>query len=102
MPPISGDVFGAISRTSFAHLLRGVLICLNDIYVASAAAKVAGDRVADLVVGWIAVLAEERVAGHQHSRRAKTALQTVLLEEAVLQWMQFAVLFETFDGHDVS
>ncbi len=56
----------------------------------------------DLVVSRVGVLAEKRDAGHQHSGRAVTALQTVLLVEAVLKWMQFAVLFESFDSHDAA
>src|SRR5262245_49607613 len=86
------------SRTSLAHFLRGVLISLDDIDVAGAAAQVAGDRVTDFVVAGVVVLLQERVAGHQHSRRAVAALKAVFLKETVLKRMKFAVLFETFDG----
>ena len=100
MPPISGDVFGAILCTSLAHFLSGVLICLDYVHLACAATQVAGDRVTDFVVSWIVVLLQEGVSGHQHAGRAVAALEAVLLEESVLQWMQFAVLFESFDGQD--
>jgi hypothetical protein len=86
--------------TSFAHLLSRVLICLNDIDVAGAPAQVAGDRVTNLIVAGSGVFFQERVSGHQHSGSAEAALQPMLLKEAVLEWIQFAVLFETFDSSD--
>src|SRR5262245_38964708 len=86
--------------TSLAHLLSRVLICLDDIDVARAAAQVAGDRVTNFVVAWLAVLFQKREAGHQHAGGAVAALQAVFLKEAVLEWMQFAVLLETFDRGD--
>src|SRR5687767_5536348 len=103
MPPISGGVFRVILCTSiFAHLLRRILICLHDVDVAGAAAEVAGDRMSDLVVSGVGVLAEKDVTSHQHSGCTEAALQAMLLVEPVLKWIQFSVLFETFDCQDVS
>src|SRR5215208_883917 len=97
MPPISGDVFGAIFRTSLAHFLSGVLICFDDVDVACAAAQVARNSVTDFVFSRIVIRVEEGDSSHQHSRSAIAALQAVLLKEAVLQRMQLTVCFETFD-----
>ena len=101
MPPISGDVLGAIMRLPRAACPRRIE-CLDDVDVAGAAAEVAGDGVANLVVGGLGLLLEESVAGHQHAGRAEAALQPVLLKEALLQRMELAVLFEAFDGHDLA
>src|SRR5215813_13652399 len=98
MPPISGDVFGAILCTSLAHFLWSVLICLHDVDVAGAATKISRNRVTNIVVTRIVVRLQKRVSGHQHAGRAITTLQTVLLKESVLQRMQLAVLFETFNS----
>src|SRR6185369_15593960 len=98
MPPISGDVLGAILCTSLAHFLSSVLICLHDVDVAGAPTKISGDRVTNLVFTRIVGRLQERVSGHQHAGRAVATLQPVLLKEPVLQWMQLAVLFETFNS----
>src|SRR5712691_11409379 len=82
---------------SFAQLLRGVLICLDDVDVPGAAAQVARNPVANFIIGRVAIRTQECVSGHQHSRSAEAALQTVLLEESLLQRMQLAVLFEALD-----
>ena len=54
----------------------------------------------DFIFARIAVSAKESVSSHQHSGSAVAALQTMFLKETVLERMQFAVLFEAFDGHD--
>src|SRR6185503_1699816 len=86
--------------SSIAHFFSRVLICLHDVYVPGAATQVAGDRVTDFIVRRVVVRAEKSETRHQHSGCAKAALQTVFLKESVLQWMQFPVLFESFDRRD--
>ncbi len=54
----------------------------------------------NLIVGRVLVIGEKSDSRHQHSRSAVTTLQTVFLEESVLQWMQLAVLFESFNRRD--
>ena len=44
---------------------------------------------------------EQRVARHHHPRRAKAALQAVLLIEALLDRVELPVLLEPFDRHDL-
>src|SRR6185369_10307674 len=83
--------------TSLAHFLRGVLISFDDVYIAGAAAEIAGDGMTNLVVSRVGVFLQKSITRHQHTRRAVATLQAVFLVEAVLQWMQLAVLFESFD-----
>src|SRR5215212_6240241 len=63
----------------------------DDVVVARAAADVAFDRVADLVVRWIGVAGEEVGRGHDHSRSAEAALEAVLLPEGLLERVERAV-----------
>jgi hypothetical protein len=88
--------------TSLAQLLRSILISFDDVDVAGATAQVAGNRVSDFVIGRIGVLTKEGVSSHKHSWSTVTTLQSMLLKEAFLERMQFAVLFETFDSGYVS
>ena len=52
----------------------------------------------DLIVSRVVVIGEKRVTGHQHARSAVTALQSMLLEESILQRVKLAFLLETFNG----
>src|SRR5580658_1002653 len=78
----------------------GLLDRRDDVLVAGAAAEVAGDRLADLGLARIGVALQEHVRGHQHPRRAKTALQAVTVPERLLQRMELAALREPLDGRD--
>ncbi len=82
-------------------LRRRVLDGLDDVDVAGAAAEVAGDRLANLVVGRIGIAFEEGDGGHHHAGRAEAALQAMLLEEALLHRMQDAALLQPLDGADL-
>ena len=65
MPPISGDVVVLMTLLLLFRrgmLRRGVLDRLDDVDVAGAAAEVAGDRLADLVLARVRVLLEQGVA----------------------------------------
>src|SRR5262245_31710667 len=73
-----------------AQLVGGVLDGLDDLVVAGAAAQVAGDAVADLVLARVGVAGEQRARAHQHAGRAEAALQAVALPEAFLERMQLA------------
>ena len=61
---------------------------LHDLVVAGAPAQVAGQPVADLGVGRIRVLLEQRLAGHDEAGRADPALQRGVLQELLLQRME--------------
>src|SRR5262245_11547506 len=57
--------------------LRRELHGVDDVLVASAAAEVAGDGLADLVLVGVRVLVQKRHQGHQETRGAEAALEAV-------------------------
>src|SRR3954471_11081682 len=63
----------------------------DDVLVAGTATDRARDRGADLVVGGVRVLVEQRARGHQHPGRAEAALERVQLVEALLDRIQLPV-----------
>ena len=72
------------------ELVGGPQHRLDDVLVAGAAAQVAGQRPADVLLGGVGVLVEQGLGGHHHARGAEPALQAVLLPEALLQRVQLA------------
>ena len=60
----------------------------HDRLVAGAAAEVAREPAADLVVRRVGVAVEQRLRRHEHAGRAEAALQRVLLDERALQRVQ--------------
>src|SRR5215467_14275464 len=74
------------------HFLRGVLYRFDDVDVAGAAAEVARDADTNLLLGGVRIMLQERQAGHHHARRTVATLEGMLLVEAFLQGMQFAIL----------
>ena len=65
---------------------------VHDEVAAGAAAEIAGDRLADLGVGRVRILVEQRFGGEQDAGRAESALKPVVVPERLLQGMQpFAV-----------
>src|SRR5215208_8143583 len=70
----------------------------DDVLVARAAADAAGDRGADLLLRRVRVLVEQTAGGHQHAGRAEPALERMLLVEAFLHRIQFAIRLERLDG----
>src|SRR6184192_2738174 len=50
----------------------------------AAAAKIAGKRGADVAVGWIRVLLQQRLRLHHHAGNAIAALRRLLLDEGAL------------------
>src|SRR6516164_3224627 len=64
--------------------LRGEQDPVDDALVAGAAADVAGDRLSDLVLLRVWVLAQELRRGHHHPRRAEAALERERVPEGLL------------------
>ena len=55
----------------------------------------------DLIARGLGVFIEQRLGGHDHSRRAVTALKGELVDKRLLQRVQRAVgFFQAFDGGD--
>src|SRR5438552_12852930 len=92
----------AMTSTSLlrGHVLGRPLDRLHDVVVTRAPAQVALELVADQLLGRLGVALEHLVDGHDHARRAETALEPVLLPEPLLDRVQLAVLRETLDGQD--
>ena len=94
---LRADVAEPMAAWQCAHLaslgqaLGGERDRIDDLLVAGAAAQVAADRLADLLLGRPRVGVEQRLRRDQHARRAVAALQRVRLAEAVLQHAQRAV-----------
>src|SRR5262245_13080508 len=74
---------------------------LDDVLVPGAAAQVARDPVADLLLARVGVLLQQPVGARDHPWRAVAALQAVLLVECLLQRVQHAALLEAFDRQHV-
>src|SRR5436190_12521816 len=72
------------SGGSCGHRRGGLANRGHDVVVARAAADVALDRVADLVVAGAARVSQEVGGGHDHAGRAEAALEAVLLPERLL------------------
>ena len=69
--------------------------------VAGAAAEVARERLADLLLGRVRVALQQVGRGHDHARRAVAALQAVVLPERLLQRVQRAFLAHSLDRRDL-
>src|SRR6478672_6537793 len=79
------------SRTCGLQPFRRVERGIHDALVAGAAAQIARDRDAHLVLGRIGIVAQEFDQRGQHARRAETALQAVVVAESLLQRMKLGI-----------
>src|SRR3990167_8947745 len=84
-----------------AHLPRCGEDRLHDVVVAGTAANVAFKLVAHRLFVEIRLAADHVHRGHDHARRAETALKTMMLAEGGLHRVQLAVLRQALDGDDV-
>src|SRR5215813_4650996 len=82
------------------HVLSGPLDRLDDVVIAGAPAEVALELVPDLVFARVRVALEDLVRRHDHARRAETALESVLLPEALLDGVKLAVFGQALDRGD--
>src|SRR5882757_196012 len=83
------------------HATGGVEHRLDDIMVASAAADIALQLMADGgLVEFAAVAVDDVDRRHDHARRAIAALQSVIVAERRLHRVQFVALRDTLDGGD--
>src|SRR5262245_21906665 len=83
-----------------SHLARRRLHGTNDLVVAGAAAKIAGEPIANLGFGRIGIAREQFARRNQDAWSADAALQAVELKEMALQRMQFIALGHALDGVD--
>ena len=73
---------------------------LRDRAVGAAAADVAAQPFGNLVAVRIGIVTQERLGGHDLSRRAVTALRADVADERFLERIQAFVLRYAFDGKD--
>jgi hypothetical protein len=83
-----------------ARVADGLLDRRHDVVVARAAAQVARQRLADLVLGGLRVVLEQVPGGHDHPGRAVAALQAVLLPEGGLHRVEVPLGADALDGGD--
>src|SRR5918997_4617045 len=74
---------------------------LHDVLVARAAAQVPFQALPYLSLRRVGILLQEADGGHDHARRAISALQTVRLVESLLHRMPHTVLRDAPDGGDL-
>jgi len=73
---------------------------LDDFLVASAATQVASEPISDCLNIGIWVLVQESVCVHDEAGGAKTALDSTMLNESLLNGMEFAITGDPFNRHD--
>src|ERR671918_2738576 len=95
-PPLGRRVLGQLVR-----VLLDELYGLHDVLVARAAAQVPFQAFPYLLLRRVGILLQEADGGHDHARRAVTALQTVRLVESLLHRMPHTVLRNAPDGGDL-
>src|SRR5256885_16735968 len=83
--------------TQCSVALGGQQDAIDDALVARAPADVARQRLADLLLAGVGVIAEERGGLHDKPRRAETALETVRIPHRLLQRPQLAVRGQALD-----
>ena len=71
---------------------------VDDLGVARAAAQVAAQVLADILLGWVRVLGQQGLGGHHHAGRAVAALDPEALGERPLHGIEFAVATQALDG----
>ena len=75
---------------------------LDDVLVAGAAAQIARQAFADVVVGGERIFSQQIGRRHQHARRAEAALQSVMLVKQFLQRVHLPDAAEAFDRLDAA
>src|SRR5215813_13190960 len=96
-PFTSRVVFITLAMPLSFHAARGLCDRLDHFGVARAAAQIAGDRVANVLLGRLRVLGEQRRRGHENTRNAEAALGHAAAHEGVLQRRQRAAARQPFD-----
>src|SRR5580700_11827258 len=73
---------------------------LNNLHVASAAAKIAGKPFANFIGRGLGFFAQQVVGSEDHSWSADAALRTAAIEKSLLQDLRAAVRGQTLDRND--
>src|SRR5438445_4422277 len=82
--------------------LRGIERGSDNALIAGAAAEIARDRDANLLLGRIGIVAQEFDQRRQHARRAESALQAMIVAERLLQGVHLVGRWrDALDGQDL-
>ena len=84
------------------HLVRRRAHGLDDVLITGATAQVRRQHVEQIVVADVGLALEHADRQHQKARRAKAALQAVMIHEGLLHDVQRLAIGEPFDGADLS
>ena len=95
---LDGGADALLSHGAAPHRAGAGLHGLDDVVIAGAAADVAFQPLAHVLLAGIAVTAGEIHGAHDHARGAEAALQPVMLAEGGLHRMQRAIAGQPFDG----
>ena len=76
----------------------GVFDRIDNLHVAGAHTKIAGQCFANLFFGWIGIARQEGMAGHHHSWRAVAALKSVIFDEGFLYRAQLTVFCQPLNS----
>jgi hypothetical protein len=87
-------------RLAFLHRFRGLLNGGDDSGMRSTAADVSLQGLSNFRSTWIRVFLQQRDAADDHSGSAISALKRALIDKSLLNGMELAVLFESFNGDD--
>ncbi len=73
---------------------------IDDVLITGTAAQIAGNRLAHFAIAQRPARAQQRIGGHQKTRRAEAALQGVILFERLLQRAQRIFIRQRFHRGD--
>jgi hypothetical protein len=82
------------------HSISGFGNRRDDAGISSATADVAIQAADDLGAGRSGIAAEKSHSGEHHPAGAVTALESAFLQKGFLDWVQFSILLESFNGGD--
>src|SRR3954466_1190040 len=91
----------SVMAISSGHLGQALLHGLHDVVITGAAAKVAVERLADLLLARVRVFPRQAHGREHHAGRAEAALQSVVLLEGRLHRVQRAVCRQALDGGEL-
>src|ERR1043166_65419 len=74
---------------------------LHDLVVPGAATEIARQTVANLLLGWLGAALQERLRRDDETWRANPALQSGVLEELLLKWVQILRRCDALDRRDL-
>jgi hypothetical protein len=84
------------------HFVSRVLYRFDDVLVSCASAQITRNAPPNLLLAWVRILFQDRASRHDHTWGAESALQAVLFPKSFLQWMEFPVIGDPFDGANLA